>query len=296
MPRTSGMLWFGLLVLLPGAEAAAWTDATRLRMLDDALKVSPPALARILRHNEAALRRGMIEPSAHEDEEIHFQHPDGRQGLAAAAVDRKTREIASLLMEKRSLKRFAYEMGVLAHLLADAGFTLNASDADPREPLYREGWRRYVEQQLPKIPFVFDREPSKHLKKQDYRGAVLAEARRAAANYPAIGPAFKDDGTPRSRDAVDERSLAFGVASLSYSHAASSIAWVWLDVWRSLNGDLEGTPALNLPPARKAEIPPRPRKTGVPVPAEKPAAGAPAPGGATAAGKDPAPEGAEDPR
>ena len=262
------MLLFGALLLLPGAEAAAWTDATRLRMIDDALKVAPPALGRILRHHEAALRRGVLEPSKHEDEEIHFQHPDGRRGLAAAAVDRKTQEIARLLKERRSLKRFAYEMGVLAHLVADAGFPLNASDADPREPLYREGWRRYVEQQLAKIPFVFDREPSKPLDKDDYRGFVLADARRAAANYPVIGPAFKDDGTPISRKAVDERSVAFGVASLSYSHAASSVAWVWLHVWRSLNGDLDGTPALNLPPPRKAVVPVRPPK---PAPGKEPA-------------------------
>jgi hypothetical protein len=278
MPRRTGLPVFGALLLLTCGDAAAWTDATRVRMLDDAMKMSPPALAAILRHYDSALRRGMLEPSAHEDEEIHFQHPEGKGGLGAAAVDRKRREIVALLEERKSLRRFAYEMGVLAHLVADAVFPLNASDADPREPLYREAWRRYVEQHLAKIPFVFDRDPPRTLEKEDYRGFVLASARRAAANYAPIGPAFKDDGTPRSPQAVDERSVPFGIASLSYSHAASSIVWTWLHLWKSLNGDLDGTPALNLPPPRKAAVPARPPgRTGAPKPAPEPAGKEPAP-------------------
>jgi hypothetical protein len=271
MPRRTGLPILGALLLLPCGEAAAWTDVTRLRLLDDAMKMSPPALVAILKHHESALRRGMLEPSAHEDEEIHFQHPDLKRGLGAAAVDRKRREIVALLEERKSLRRFAYEMGVLAHLVADAEFPLNASDADPREPLYREAWRRYVEERLPKSPFVFDRDPPRTLAREDYRGFVLASARRAAANYAPIGPAFKEDGTPRSPQAVDERSVPFGIASLTYSHAASSIVWTWLHLWKSLNGDLEGTPALNLPPPRKAAVPARPPgRQGVPRPAAEP--------------------------
>lgn len=258
MPPRAALPVLAALLGLCVTEASAWTDPTRLRMLDDALRIAPPALGQILRHHEASLRRGMLDPSAREEEEIHFQHPDGQHGLAATAIDRKRKEIAQLLKDRKPLKRFAYEMGVLAHLVADVEFPLNASDADPREPLYREGWRRYIERQLAKIPFVIDREPPAHLEKQDYRGFVMTAARRAAENYALIGPAFKDDGTPKSPQAVDERSVPFGIASLSYSHAASSIAWVWLGVWRSVNGDLEGTPALNLPPPEKASIPPRP--------------------------------------
>ncbi|MGH9797165.1 MAG: hypothetical protein ACRD5D_03300 [Candidatus Polarisedimenticolia bacterium] len=288
----AAFLWLLIHGFAP-APAFAWTDATRLRMIEDALKISPPALRAVLKHFGKDLGRGMLEPGRHEGEEIHYQHADGRSGLAARAVERKRTEIGRLIEERKPLRRFAYEMGVLAHLVSDLEFPLNASDADPREPLYHEAYRRYVEERLGKIPFVFDRVPPPPLERGDLRGFALAAAQRAGRNYAHIGKAFKDDGTPTSPAAVDERSVPFGVASLAYSHAASDIAWVWLSVWRSINGDLEGTPALNLPPPRKAGIPKKPAKRKE----APPKAGQPAPP-AGAAKPAPAPEpddGAETP-
>ncbi len=246
-----------LLAAWPAAQALAWTDATRTRMIGDALKVSPPALRTILTKYEKALRKGMLEPSAREGEEVHYQHPDGARGMGAAAVLHKEAEIRALLEQGRSLRRFAYEMGTLAHLVADVEFPLNASDADPREPLYREAYRAYVEKNLAKIPFVYDREASPELEAGDLRAFVMGSARRAEANYALIGPAFKDDGTPRSPEAVDERSVPFGIASLSYSHSASDIARVWMHLWKAVNGDLGGTPFLGAPPPEKTTIPPK---------------------------------------
>lgn len=257
MPRRAWACALLVLLLWPAPGALAWSDATRRRMVQDALKISPAALRAILQRYEKELIRGMLEPSRREGEEVHFQHADGSKGMGAPGVAYKEAEILRMLGERRPLRRVAYEMGALAHLVADVEFPLNASDADPREPLYREAYRRYVEAQLDKIPFVFDRQPSPELQKDNLRGFMLAGARRAAENYALIGPAFRDDGTPASREALDERSVPFGIASLSYSHAASDIAWVWLHLWRSFNGDLRDAPLLDLPPPQKVTIPPR---------------------------------------
>src|SRR5881394_2045591 len=134
--------------------AAAWTGATRARMIRDALKVTPPSLNAILEHYRRDLDRGMETPSSYESEEVHYQLADGSAGLAAAAVGQKSAEAQGLLSGKHGLKKFAFEMGTLAHLTADVSFPLNASDADPREPLYREAYRAYVEGVLDRIPFV----------------------------------------------------------------------------------------------------------------------------------------------
>src|SRR5207245_9309267 len=122
----------------------------------------------------------------------------------------------------------AYEIGVLSHLVADVDFPLNPSDSDPREPLYREAYRSYIEASLERSPLVRNREPSPELDAGDVRGFIRANARRALKNYALIGPAFNDDGRPRSPDAVDERSVPFGIASLSYSNAVSDIVRVWI--------------------------------------------------------------------
>jgi len=49
-------------------------------------------------------------------------------------------------------RRFAYEMGVLAHLTADVSFPLNASDDDVREPLYREATKTAADSSTPVVP------------------------------------------------------------------------------------------------------------------------------------------------
>ncbi len=284
MARAAGLL---ILAGLPAGPALAWTEATRLRMIGDALKVSAPALRSLLLFHEKDLTKGMIEPSAHEGEEVHYQHADDARGLAAEAIVRKEDEIRALLRSHRPLRRFSYEMGVLAHFASDVNFPLNASSRDPREPLYIEAYRSFVEKSLDKIPFVLDRSPSKEIEQGDIRGYVLASARRAGKDYAFIGPAFKDDGTPTSPEALDERSVPFGIASLSYSCAVNDIVRIWGHLWKSVNGDQQGTPYLDAPPPEKTTIPAgvtRRKRSGAAKPAPGPSPtpeSSPAPAGRT---------------
>src|SRR5262245_26957458 len=117
-------LAFAATAAMAPPPARAWTDGTRARMLKDALKVTPPALALILTHHHRDLERGMMDPSRREGEEVHYQDARGVGGLAAAAAARKEAEARELLAHKGKLGRFAYEMGVLAHLTADVSFPL----------------------------------------------------------------------------------------------------------------------------------------------------------------------------
>jgi len=162
-----------------------------------------------------------------------------------------------MLAKRAPFGNVTYEMGVLAHLVADVEFPLSASDADPREPLYRDAYRQYIEKMLNKIPFVLDREPPPALEKNDLRGFVRDIARRAVKNYALIGPAFKDDGTRSSPALSTSARCRSGIASLSYSHATSDIAWIWRHLWVSINGDMHGTPFLGAPPPEKVQVPPR---------------------------------------
>ncbi|HEV8198406.1 MAG TPA: hypothetical protein VGS03_00105 [Candidatus Polarisedimenticolia bacterium] len=220
-------------------SALAWTNPTRLRMVSDAMKVAPPGLVAILKKHRAELERGMTDPSKHEDEEVHFLRAAGG-GLAADAAILKKKQAGDLLSKKGTLPRFAYECGALAHLVADVSFPLNASDSDPREPLVREAYRKLIERMLDKIPFVLDPAPAPLVDGADLRPYLLESARRAVRSYPSIAPAFKDDGTPVSPQAVDERSVPFGVGALAYSQAVNDIARVWALLWRESGGDMTG--------------------------------------------------------
>jgi hypothetical protein len=182
----------------------------------------------------------MLEPSRHEGEEVHFQYADGKGGLAGIAIDRKVRDIRELLARKAPFHSVTYEMGVLSHLVSDVEFPLNASDADPREPLYREAYRAYIERALDRIPFVLDPAAATGVDDVGVEARMMDSARRTARNYDPIGAAFKDDGTPRTPQSLDERSVPFAVASLAYSQAVNDIVRVWCRVWRASGGDMSG--------------------------------------------------------
>src|SRR6266704_4860594 len=109
MSRCAGASALLVLASWPAAAAAqSWTDTTRSRMIQDALKIAPPALSEILLRYAKDLKRGMLEPSRHEGEEVHFQHADGRGGLAAAGVTRRVDGIRGLLDKRGSLRVVAY--------------------------------------------------------------------------------------------------------------------------------------------------------------------------------------------
>src|SRR5437899_11887534 len=128
MARAAGLL---VLAGLPAGPALAWTDATRLRMVRDALKVSAPALRSLLLYHEKDLTRGMIEPSKHEGEEVHYQHADDARGLAAEAIVHKEDEVRALIRSHSPLRRLSYDMGVLAHVESDVVIQQTASSRDP---------------------------------------------------------------------------------------------------------------------------------------------------------------------
>src|SRR3989442_2566491 len=152
---------FALLVLASWPVAAAaqsWTDATRSRMIQDALKIAPPALSEILQRYAKDLNRGMLEPARHEGEEVHFQHADGHGGLAATGVAVKVDEIRDLLQKRAAFRRVSYELGVLAHPGSEAEFPLNASGADARQPPYPRAYCPFTKARLGRIPVVVDRD------------------------------------------------------------------------------------------------------------------------------------------
>lgn len=239
MIRLRALGLVALIAALSGAPALAWTDATRLRMIADALKVAPPGLSAILKKHRKDLERGMTVPSKHEEEEVHFLRAEGG-GLAAEAVILKAKQAKELLAEKGKLDRFAFEAGALAHLVSDVSFPLNASDADPREPLIREAYRSLIERSLDKIPFVLDPAPAPLSDSGGLRPYLIESARRAARSYARIAPAFKDDGTPVTPQAVDDRSVPFGVGALAYSQAVNDVVRVWALLWRESGGDMSG--------------------------------------------------------
>jgi hypothetical protein len=259
-----------LLILLGASPALAWTDATRRRMLDDALKLTPPALASLLGRYHSDLNRGMIDPSREESKEDHRQRTSGEYGLAARMIASRGNQAVTLIGQPGRLSLAVYAMGDVAHYVADVNFPLNDGDGPPGDPIFYASYQSYVERALGRFPVVLERKPSEELRENRLEDFGRAAALRASAYIAPIREAYTPEGRPRSASAFDERSLPFGVASLSYSHAVNDIARVWTHVWKEAGGDMTGLPFAGAVP-QTARKPGKAKKDAKP----KPPAGAP---------------------
>ena len=231
-----------LVAALASAPALAWTDPARRRMVDDAVKMTPPSLRTILERYRSDLIHGMTDPAREERGEEHRQRTSGGYGKAAAQIASRAGQAITIIGQPGRLGLAVYAMGTAAHYMADVNFPLNTGEGDTSDPVFYDSYEAYVETMLWRFPVVLDRKQAEELEEHRLEDFGRAAALRASRFVPHIRDAYTADGRPRSPQAFDERSLPFGVASLSYSQSVNDIARVWIYIWRQAGGDVEGDP------------------------------------------------------
>lgn len=236
--RVARRLLIASLVVTAASPALAWTAATRVVMIDDAMKMMPTALRDVLERRKNDVRRGMLEPMTLEDSGAHRAPWDG--GTLEQSVDAAARDLVSGAETRVSFHDVARRFGVLAHFVADAGFPPAAAGASGAARYAH--FASFCQTRRERFPLVFYGHDNDALAKDDFKAftlGVLTRARTEDVNLErayAAAPSWNDPG------AFDDRSVPFAIASLSYSHAVTDIVQAWLAAWRRCHGDLAGTP------------------------------------------------------
>lgn len=256
---------------LAGPSASAgWTPAMETRIVREASRLMPAALRRILETHDDELTAGLREAAGDETVPPHIEEPRGRNPGAAARVGVLSNEIVAMIDGHRPFGLVARRMGELAHFVCDLNNPLQVASEDPREYDYAADYAGYVESHLDRFPLVFYgwSDPALGLTGEvasaDAVAFARSIARRSRAYYGPIRRAYAPDNKTPPAQRFDVRSLPFGVGSLSYSHAVTDTARIWMFVWKQAHGDLRGTPYL----AREIESL-RQERNGSPAP-EKP--------------------------
>ena len=236
--RVPGPVFVALLLIASASPAFAWTATTRIVMIDDAIKLMPPSLRKVLEKRRADVLRGMLEPLTQEDTLPHLPPSEG--GAVEAKVDAAARDLVSGVTTRVSFHDVARRFGVLAHFVADAGFPPGAAGA-VGAPHYAH-FAALCEARRPRFPFVFYGHGNTALSKDDFKSFTLMILERARAEDANLARAYAQAGSPTDTGAFDDRSVPFAIASLSYSHSVTDIVQAWLAAWRECHGDLGGTP------------------------------------------------------
>lgn len=242
-----------LALLLLAAPAAAWTPGTHRVIAREAARLAPPDLARQIDRHERELLAGAVAPFEDSDPERHFADPGGGGRLEETIVQ----EIDAAVEAIRSHRPFAeivHRLGRVSHYVADANNPLSTSAADPREAAYFADYLLYLEQAEPRLPLVFYGLSPRLDGRRSVPAWIAATLERGRELYPLVGREYRRIGFDSGRRRFDDRSTAFGVASLAFSHAVTDVSQALRHVWIEAGGadprtDLprRGGPLLRLP-------------------------------------------------
>jgi hypothetical protein len=239
-----GCLLFALVAVGAPRPAAAWTPNTQMTIAEEAARLAPPDLARQIKKRQAAFEAGVVGPFEDADPERHRKYADGSGRLDAVLLG----EVAGAVAAIRSHQPFdeiVRRMGVVAHYVADANNPLASSGEDLEAGRYFVDYLRYAESALPRFPLVFyGVQPGL----EDERGvsSLIGEAlRRGRELYPLVGQEYRKIEFGSGVAEFDDRSTAFAVASVSFSHAVTDVTLVLRYIWIRAGGadDRTGLPA-----------------------------------------------------
>jgi hypothetical protein len=253
-------------LLLGAPPASAWPAAVMESLARDARRLLPKSLAILMHlHEKEILEASQRFP------------PDLAQLMAAdlsagelqpetlAALEQHAQEAVELLKEKR-VSEGVVRLGALLRIPADlADPALMAGDAGYPSGVTRE-YYAFVEESLTKIPVVLDDPPALRMQRARLGTYWRSVHGRSRGDSGVILEELFRNGRVVDHRTLDYRSPVFGVASLAYSRAVTSIAATWLVLWRSVGGDVTRMPTpgqrrAREPQAAPASPPPSPQRS-----------------------------------
>lgn len=224
---------FVLLLLFP-LTATAWTRVSDQKIAKKAAALAPPDLSMLIEKFDHDYQRGLDRALGEEGTASHQYFVLSRKGELRMRIERETRGAIDAIRKGDPMPVVIERLGGLVHLIADANNPFHVADDDARVNPAHDDYEQYFERRLAKFPTVFyGLDPQFRL--SSYLDRTFA---RSAKFYPLVAGEYFRDGERRSSAAFDDRSTAFGIASVSYSRAVTDVVNVYYYIWKEAGGDV----------------------------------------------------------
>jgi hypothetical protein len=228
------------LVLVFSIDLHAWTRVSDERIAMKAAQLAPTDLRILIDTLESEYKRGLAAAQADEGSEAHHYFVLSRQGRLRERINRETNAAIADIRSGKPMRDVVNRLGMLAHYVADANNPFHTANDDPRLDVSHDDFERYFERRLSRFPTVFyGLDPNFSL--TSYFDRTFA---RAAGFYPLMSEEYFRFGSRRSSSEFDDRSTAFGVASVSYSRAVTDLVNLFYYIWGKAGGDVRSAPAM----------------------------------------------------
>ncbi|MBV9495817.1 MAG: hypothetical protein JOZ54_16335 [Acidobacteria bacterium] len=222
-----------ILLFLP-LSAHAWTRVSNERIAKKSAELAPPDLRMLIDHFESDYKVGLDRAEAEEGADSHHFFVLSRQGKLRERIERETAQTIAMIRKNESMPRVVERLGLIAHLVSDANNPFHIANDDPRLDESHNDFEQYFEKRLPKFATVFYGLDS-NFRIGPYLDQTFA---RTSRFYPLMGEEYFRFGERRTSAEFDDRSTAFGVAAVCYSHAVTDLVNLYYYIWREAGGDV----------------------------------------------------------
>lgn len=227
-------------LLLLTVSAHAWTRASDEKIARKAMALAPPDLRIVLEKFEGDYRHGLERAQGDEGSTSHHFYVLSREGMLRDRIERETRGAITMIRTGEPMAMVAERLGGLAHLVADANNPFHVANDDAALTPSHNDFEQYFERRLAKFPTVFyGLDPGFTL--TTYLDRTFA---RTAKFYPLVREEYLRDGAARTSVDFDDRSTAFGIASVCYSRAVTDLVNLYYYIWKEAGGDVRTAAAM----------------------------------------------------
>jgi hypothetical protein len=224
------MTALALLLGVP-SPAAAWAPGTQTTIAREASRLAPPDLARQIEKHRRAYEAGVLDPFSDADPGRHMKNDDGSGDLDRVVLS-EAKATVDAIRNHELFEVIVRRLGRVSHFVADADNPLATSAADRDEGRYFVDYLRYAESAEPRFPLVFYGTFPGLEARKDVSPLIAEALRRGRALYPTVGREYRRIGFASGIGRFDDRSSAFGVASVAFSHAVTDVTlvlrWIWI--------------------------------------------------------------------
>jgi hypothetical protein len=222
-----------MLLLAFPAAAFAWSVDAESRIARKAAALAPPDLRMLLEKYESEYLRGVREAAEDSTESRHRERVATRKGPIRTEADARVAAALHAVRTRRPMRELAYELGFIAHVIADANNPLRVGSNELGAAIETD-FEAYFQRKVSRFPTVFY-----GLRESHDVGTVLAHAVARSRRFNALlDEEYHRGGRVWSSAEFDDRSTAFGIASVSYSRAVSDLVNVFYSVWKEAGGDV----------------------------------------------------------
>ena len=214
-----------------------WPEPVQAEILERARRLMPPSLQRLMKRH----RRALVDGARRARQAGHFQGPIQEDGTAAHLAESVAR-IAALVDHHEPMREVIREMGLTAHLVADLSNPFRGAPRDAQARLYAGRFADYLAARRDRLRVVFKGYTHPLLDEGSVTAFGMNLADRSRSYLDDLIGAFRRYDADENTAALDERSVPFGVASLTFSRSVTDTARAWLYAWRQAHGDLSGLP------------------------------------------------------